>query len=377
MTAGLAVVPQPTIFEARNDDAPQMAVIDDGEKYAIATDDTRLRDLFTADSGLVPIITAIEGKVRAFDLDVTTAKGRAEIRALAHKITRSKTYLDGIGKDMVAELKDLPRRIDANRKMMRDQLDALAERTRANLTAYEERTKAFSDRLNQIDGLTATLASATSAEIAAQIETLTNSPLTSEAWDGFLDEATAITRRTIPILTEMYAAKRTAEIDAAELARLRAEAAERDRKDADAQRIADAQERGRREAEATAERERQAAAGREAEARRATILAEQANRRAKDAEDRAAREAEQARAEATEAERKRVEDEARMEATAKALREANKEHTRQINSEALADIQSVIGLLALVPEEMGLEKIARAVTIAIIKGEVRHTSISY
>jgi hypothetical protein len=398
MSAGLAVVPQLTIFEGRMDDAPQMVVpemvvIDDGEKYAITVDDNRLRDLFTANSGLVPILNAIEDAVQGFTLDAATAKGRAEIKSLAHKITRSKTYLDGIGKDMVAELKDLPRRIDANRKMMRDQLELLAEETRRPLTEWETRTKAISDQLNAIDALPVTLATATSARIGWEIETLTKMELTAEVWEGFLDEATAITRRTIPILTEMCAARRKAELDAAELEQLRIESAKREQKDAEAKRIAEAQERGRREAEQRAESERQAALGREAEANRQATLARQreadADRRAKEAEyerilaeNRAIVERETARVEAIAAERKRQEDEAKQARREKEAREADKDHRKQINGEVLADIKAVFEKTycfdshpAISPENVMV--LVKAVTIAIIKGQVRHTSITY
>jgi hypothetical protein len=379
-----------TIFEGRIDAAPDLVLVDDGEKYAITT--SNLRDLFTADGGLALIVSAIEDKVQGYELDVTSVKGRAEIRALAHKVTRSKTYLDTIGKEMVAELKDLPRRIDANRKMMRDSLDALAERTRADLTAYEERTKAISNRLNSIDSMPVMYAPSTSAEIAAQIEILANMPLTAEAWEGLLDEALPITHRTIAALRQMHTEKVKAETDAAELARLREQAAERDRKDAENRRITEAADNARREAEQRAESERQAALGREAEAKRGQELAEQRAELAEKmrlAEEQAsARREEDAAAQAqrdqdaaVEAERKRVEDEERMVAAAKALREANKEHTRQINSEVLADISAAVGAFFKVErsaEDMEADNlVARAVTIAIIKGEVRHTSISY
>jgi hypothetical protein len=379
-----------TIFEGRIDAAPDLVLVDDGEKYAITT--SNLRDLFTADGGLALIVNAIEDKVQGYELDVTTVKGRAEIRALAHKVTRSKTYLDTIGKEMVAELKDLPRRIDANRKMMRDSLDALAERTRADLTAYEERTKAISNRLNSIDSMPVMYAPSTSAEIAAQIEILANMPLTAEAWEGLLDEALTITHRTIAALRQMYTAKLKAETDAAELAQLREEAAERERKDAEAKRIADAQERGRREAEQRAESERQAALGREAEAKRQAELAKQRlddakrmseereveyQRQRAEQDERAAAQAEQARLDGIAAELKRQADAARIAEEEKAAREADKAHSRQINSEVAEDIEKALHDSDYDPDNCPLATAARAITIAIIKGQIRHTTITY
>ncbi|OCS62006.1 hypothetical protein BBZ50_02590 [Escherichia coli] len=51
----------------------------------------------------------------SFVPDITTAKGRKEIASLAYKVAQTKTYLDGLGKDLVAELKEIPKLIDANR----------------------------------------------------------------------------------------------------------------------------------------------------------------------------------------------------------------------------------------------------------------------
>ncbi|EES5368095.1 cell envelope biogenesis protein TolA, partial [Escherichia coli] len=38
----------------------------------------------------------------SFVPDITTAKGRKEIAYLAYKVAQTKTYLDGLGKDLVA-----------------------------------------------------------------------------------------------------------------------------------------------------------------------------------------------------------------------------------------------------------------------------------
>ena len=68
---------------------------------------------------------------------------RAERRSLlAYKVAQTKTYLDGLGKDLVAELKEIPKLIDANRKTVRDRLDELKAKARQPLTDYEEESGA-------------------------------------------------------------------------------------------------------------------------------------------------------------------------------------------------------------------------------------------
>lgn len=92
--------------------------------------------LFTG-GGLDPILKAIEDQVVSFVADTSTAKGRKDIAALAYKVAQSKTYLDGLGKDLVSDWKDKSKLVDASRKKARDFLDDLKERARKPLTDYE------------------------------------------------------------------------------------------------------------------------------------------------------------------------------------------------------------------------------------------------
>lgn len=93
--------------------------------------------VFSEPGKLDPILERIASEVRTFVPDVSTAKGRKDIASLAYRVAQSKTYLDNLGKELVAEYKELPKRIDANRKLMRDSLDALKDEARAPLDAWE------------------------------------------------------------------------------------------------------------------------------------------------------------------------------------------------------------------------------------------------
>lgn len=66
--------------------------------------------VFTNNDQLDPLIELIEKEARSLVPDVTTKKGRDAIASMAHKVARSKTYIDNAGKDLVAELKALPDR---------------------------------------------------------------------------------------------------------------------------------------------------------------------------------------------------------------------------------------------------------------------------
>ncbi|MFE4125392.1 hypothetical protein ACFX4S_14910 [Kosakonia sp. YIM B13605] len=101
--------------------------------------------VFTTKEQLDPLIEAIEKEARSLVPDVSTKKGRDAIASMAHKVARSKTYIDNAGKDLVAELKALPKQIDESRRIVRERLDALKDEVRKPLTDWEaeqERKKA-------------------------------------------------------------------------------------------------------------------------------------------------------------------------------------------------------------------------------------------
>lgn len=101
--------------------------------------------VFKSADQIEEILAKVEREVMSFVPDVTTAKGRKEIASLAYRVSQTKSYLDGLGKDLVADLKEIPKLIDANRKTVRDRLDALRDKARQPFTEWEaeqERIKA-------------------------------------------------------------------------------------------------------------------------------------------------------------------------------------------------------------------------------------------
>jgi len=61
--------------------------------------------VFQAANGLDPYLQQIRAEIDAFVPDVSTKKGRDAIASIAHKVARSKTALDNVGKELVAELR--------------------------------------------------------------------------------------------------------------------------------------------------------------------------------------------------------------------------------------------------------------------------------
>lgn len=332
-------------------------------------------------AGLDPYIERIRAEVTGHVPDLTTDKGRKAIASLAFKVRKSKTALDALGKQLVDDLKEIPKKIDAERKRMRDQLDALADEVRAPLDEWEaaEETRIanhkagiewFRLRAEENRDLDSDELRVSIEEVVARV--------VDEAWEEFEAEAHRMKARALDSLTQALAAREKYEAEQAELARLRVEAEARAKRDEEERIAREAAERATREAEAKAQAEREAAAKREAEAKAAQERAErerlEAIERQKQAEARAEAEklaAEQRAKEAAEAARlaeiKRQADEAARIEAEQRKREADKAHKAKINRAAL-DAFTKAGM----PEDCAKQAIK-----LIAKGEIPAITINY
>ena len=341
--------------------------------------------VFTTKEQLDPIIEAIEKEARSLVPDVSTRKGRDAIASMAHKVARSKTYIDNAGKDLVAELKALPKQIDESRRIVRERLDALKDEVRKPLTDWENAESARKDALQQrlndlrsladvIDGLGNYLPS---VDIQQRIESAKAVAL-DESWQEVAAEAGVAKDATIQQLEAALIVAKQREHEAAELERLRKEAEEKARLEREENIRREAAERARRDAEAMHKAEIEAAARREAEekaraelAERQRVEAEQcAAREKQEAEERARREKEEAvaaeRRRQEEAEAARLAEEQRK-AEEEARRAADKEHRRTVNRRVYADL-----IAQGIPEEF-----AQKAVLAIAGGKVQDAHIKY
>ncbi|MDM9281830.1 cell envelope biogenesis protein TolA [Providencia rettgeri] len=317
-------------------------------------------EVFKSSDSVEDIISKIESDVNSFVNDVNTDKGRKEIKSLAYRVAQSKTYLDGLGKDLVAELKEIPKLIDANRKTVRDRLDALRDKVRQPLTEWEaeqDRIKAEKQMLawhEEALEMNAAFDKALAERIESDHEIAL---LMNEKFDRDLAEAKAEAER------QRIAHEEELKRQAAEQARLEAERKAQQEIEAAAQR-----ERKAKEATERAEREKQEAIQRAEQA--AKEAQEKAERDAKEAQERAERdkqaaieaerkkahEAEQARL--AEEERKRQED---------AKRQEDKEHRRVFIQEALK---------ALVSNGFD-EKLATEFIKLVASNQIPHMTMNY
>ncbi|ENC9823521.1 hypothetical protein RQ698_21855 [Pseudomonas aeruginosa] len=315
---------------------------------AVPPKETALQ-VYSTENGLEPYLQIIKAEIDSFVPDVSTRKGREAIASIAYKVARSKTALDNAGKELVAELKEVPKKIDAERKRMRDLLDAWQADVRRPLTEWEQREEMRKAKhqagIDQIN-LRLECRDLDSTELKANIEWLEGLSIGAD-WEEFETEAARTKDKALAALREALVARDKYEAEQAELELLRAEAAAREQKEREERIAREAAEQARRQEEAKAQAERDAAVRREAEAQAAAerrelelkLAAERAEREAIEAKQRAEqaeRDAQRRAEEAAAAERKRQADEqARIEREA-AAREADKAHKKAINNEALA-----------------------------------------
>lgn len=317
--------------------------------------------VFTNNDQLDPLIELIEKEARSLVPDVTTKKGRDAIASMAHKVARSKTYIDNAGKDLVAELKALPKQIDESRRVVRERLDGLKDEVRRPLTEWEaeqERIKA-EEVMNALHVEALEMNIKFDQELAAKFEAdhemalLMDKDIDRER----ADKAAEAERQRIAREEEI---KRLAEEKA------KREAAEKAQREIDAAAAREREailakeraERERIEAQQRAEREQREAAERAEREKQAAVEAER--RKAQEEADRIRREAEQ-REQARLAEEKRKADE-------QARREADVKHRKTVGTDI---VKALVANTSLTRDQ------AIEVLTAIKDGNIPHTGINY
>lgn len=299
-----------------------------------------------APGGVEIFISKLESDVRAMPKpDILTEGGREEIKSLAYKIARSKTALDDLGKDFVAELKKQTGKIDADRRIIRDRLDALKDEVRKPVTEWEGSEKARVDAheaaLTIIRGAAELGMEASAPSIRDRLRTI--GQVAQRDWQEFAEQANGALAVAEDKLRGALIIAEKREAEAAELKRLQ---------EAEQVRIA---------AEAKAKRDADAAAT-------AAVAEAQRLEREKAAAERARVAAEEAAARAVEQERQRVAAEKAATEAAEQKRQANKRTRDKINREITSALSEVL---------TGNADEAAALIDAIVAGRIPHVTITY
>lgn len=316
-------------------------------------------------------LAELEQANTALVFDYESTKGNKEARSHIHALRQTKGALERTREAAKAESLRIGRAVDSEAKEIKARIDAMIDVHQAKIDEIEKRE---ADRVAAIrlrlTALSEIHADKSAADYRYHIATL-EAVVIDDSWQEFTAEAAKAKDASLREHRTLLAARVKADDEAAELARLRAEAADRERKDREAQIAREAEARAAAQAEEKARAEREAADRRELELK---LAAENAERRRIEAEQKAERDAKEAavraeteKARAVAAEQARVAAVARAEAEAAATREANKAHKKRINNAALS---------ALVEGGLTDEQAKVCITL-IAEGKVPAVQINY
>lgn len=368
--------------------------MEEAEKSLIVMPQLTPLEIFKSGDIVSKIVDELEKRATEIACDADTPEGRATLKQLKKDLNASKNYLDGVGKDLVAELKALPNLIDGNRKTMRDRIDALRDRLLEPLEKYEAAEKkrneeaaaakaaeaakvaAIQDAINAIVHAPIDVIGQPASAIRAKLEELQAAQPDVETFGDRTEEATTRWKTTVEKLLHM--AEQAEAVEQAERHRIERETADRvreqERQRAE-QAARDSEQRIAREAAERAQAEARAqAAEQSAAAAREAAAAAKAN-----ADAQAQQQADQAAARATEAERQRQAAEQRQAEEAAAARAANIAHRKKINGDAVNAVMlhaTDADGKGLACEPLNLLQ-ARAIIVAINKGLIPNVTISY
>ncbi|CQJ65711.1 cell envelope biogenesis protein TolA [Yersinia enterocolitica] len=315
--------------------------------------------VFTQPDHIESILQQVEKEVNSFVPDVSTKKGRDAIASLGLKVAKTKTYLDGLGKDLVTEYKEVPNKIDASRKTVRDRLDALKEKVLLPKLEYEAEQEriaaeaayaAMWQEAHEMD------ASITAERLVKKESDHEMALLMNDAFDrdakAKADEIERLRKAHEEFIVQQAAEKAKREVE--EKAKRDIEAAEQ--RERDAKLAQERAEQTAKDAAAKAERDAKELAERVEREKQDAIAAEKL--KAQQEAERVQREAKQ-KEDARLAEEKRVADEA-------ARKAADKAHQAEVNNAAIA-----------VLTKAGIDtECAKACVIAIIKNQVAQSFLN-
>lgn len=340
-------------------------------------------DLFKRKDGIANLVTEIEKQARSYVSDISTPKGRKDVKSLAAKVSRSKTLIDEVRKEQNEEAQNIIKGNNAIGKAATERLDALRDEIKKPVTEWEdkeaERVRQHLLRMDEFDQGRVDAHSDT-ATITGIIEHV-KAVEVDASWEEYEADANTAKAAALAKWDADLSIAKAREDQAKELEELRALNAKREAEDAEREKQAAIkaeeeakaetfkaeQERITAEARAKAEREAQERiAAAEAVAEAAKAEQEAAAARAAEQEQRhterlaaAKLEAEQA----AEAERAKQAKEKADEAEALAKRAADKKHRQKIRGEIVKAIAK------LKPESV------EEIVDAMMSGEIAHVEV--
>ena len=322
------------------------------EIQALEQNSNVIVEAYKVEGGAQSLFDRIAEQVRSVVPDLSTDKGRKSIASMARKVASSKTAFDAHGKELKEQYTVITSKIDADRKLFRDQCDALRDEIRKPLTDWENAEKQrIIDLELRVSSLKQEFGLISSTDIQNDIKRIESISI-DESFMEFQDKAKLQKYETLEFLNKLLIEAMDSEAKQAELEALRQAEMLRQQQERDAQIAREATEKAQREAEEKArfEAERVQREKLEAEQREARLKAEKeaALLREEQLKQQAIEREKQAeidRQNAIEAERKRIEQEAQAKAEserkAQEAREADKAHKKKVCDSILVELSKL------------------------------------
>ena len=333
-------------------------------------------------------LSGVEKEVEEFKKirDISTLKGRAEIKSFAFRIAQTKAPLDKAGLSLTEEMRDRVKLINAERSRIKDKLENFQNDVRKPLTDFEdvekERVKVREDRIIELEN-------------ASYVNECINQNLTAIAfykhvivtldnlfvfdWQEFLTKAEETYNKSKIAVEEKLKSAVAQEREKVELEKLRKKKEEMELKEREAQISKEATEKAQRIAKEEAQRIAKIAEDEkyklEAEKKSLELAKIEAERKAiyekKLAEEREINYKEQAekeKKEAIEIEKLRVEAERKIQEKADEARARNVAHKTKIHNEILKGLSDL---------HSGNVDEAKDIIRSIALGRIPHLFIKY
>lgn len=295
----------------------------------------------------------VKAEAETVTSDTSTPKSREEIRAMAYKITKTKTAIDKARLGLTEEWRNKTKRANEAGKLIENRLSALAEKVRAPLTEWENAEKLRAEKhekiLKFLKNASVVGFDDNSATLSSRISSVLECELDLNVHGVAIDVVQTLKTNALNTLNAALERAKIEEAERAELERFRKEAAEREAK---AQAEAD-----KRAEQERIESERQAAIEAAIKQKEQEHLDELAAERAR---------ADRLEREAKEAAERQAALEAQEEA-ARIAREQDREHRSKIMGAAKTAIMNY-----------GIdETIARNLVLAIAAGNIPSVTIRF
>ena len=294
--------------------------------------------------------------------DISTEKARTELKRFARPLQKLRTGIEARAKELTGATKRKIAAIDSEKRRLVQLVGGIEDEVLQPLTAWEQEEET---RKANLAGIVKSLGEHVVNAIYPSIASLEETIAELESFDlSTMQEykvgAESAIAASLRVLKPELERRKVAEAQLAELAKLRAEAAERAEQDRLAAIEHAAKERAEREAAESVAAAEQRAAAAEAKAKAAQIESEQRTQEA-------LKRADIERIAAVAKERLRIEDEQREERIAAETRAKNKAHRLKIDNEALG---------AIIALDIPMDR-AQDLLIAIDKGLIPHVTIQY